>query len=243
MNQYAKIKGLLIDVDDTLTRFKLNGEKAGASVQNSASLFGVLQQAGVELAGLSPEEVTARIEQVKQDVHWWHWADFILALGLQPKTFWNYAYDIESHYLEVTGPEVDDALRQLHERGYYLFITSNNPNDGILHKLRLAGLAHNNSACLFDHLFDVAGFQSMKWDRIYWQRVQASLALDPDELTVVGDNIHDDYELPHAAGISHSFIINRSDDLSAQNTDSVTFVQNFTQIANLLVQSKVPSLR
>ena len=234
MQNFSHIKGLLIDIDDTITRFKLADEKGGKSVQNTGSLMTVLQQAGVELAGLTPEESAARMERVKREVRWWYWSDFIMELGLNPKRFWDYAYDVESRYLEATGPEIAGVLQRLHDYGTCLYITSNNPNDGVLHKLRVAGLAHNTGSRLFDQLLGVTSFQCMKWDEIYWKRVLCHTALDPHELAVVGDNVHDDYELPHSCGIGLSFIINRFADLSAQNTDSLIFVRDFDEIARYI---------
>ena len=66
-----KIKGLLIDIDDTLIRFRPNTSLTASSLMN------VLKQAGQELGDLTLEESQGRINWVKKNVHWWCWADFI----------------------------------------------------------------------------------------------------------------------------------------------------------------------
>lgn len=54
------IKGLLIDIDDTLIRFRRN------TSMTTSSLMNVLKQAGHELGGLTLEESTNRVEWIKK---------------------------------------------------------------------------------------------------------------------------------------------------------------------------------
>jgi FMN phosphatase YigB (HAD superfamily) len=226
---FSRIRALLIDIDDTVTRVKPGGPPEGRG------LFDVLRDAGVELLGLAPDEVEARIAAIQKEIVWWHWADFIVALGLRPKAFWDFAYDRERRYLESTGPDIRPALERLHAAGTLLYVTSNNPCSGILHKLRIAGLGDMNRADLFSRLFGPPLMQAMKWEPVFWQKVMAHIALDGDEVAVVGDSLRDDYEAPRAAGICGAFLINRTQDLSAGNTDSLFYVTDFTRIADLLL--------
>lgn len=226
-----RIRGLLIDIDDTIVRFR-----ADQARQNTGSLMDVLQRAGVELGGLSAAETAARIERIKKDVRWWHWSDFIVELGLNPKRFWELAYTIESRYLEPTGPEILPALERLAAAGVLLYVTSNNPSSGILHKLRLAGIAHVNGTTLFSQLLGATELHAMKWEPVYWKKALAHIALDGDELAVVGDNPHDDYEVPHAAGIARSFILDRVRDRSAENTGGLAFVRSFDDVARAVLE-------
>ena len=225
---YQHIKALLIDIDDTITR-PYNG---------GGGLFGVLQSAGEQLGGLSPDETAHRIAQVKYELKWWHWSDYIVALELNPKQFWDYAYEVESRYLEPTGPEILGALKRLKNAGILLYIASNNPSSGILHKLRLAGVAHNNGSDLFGQLLGCTELHAMKWEPIYWRKVLAHTALDADEVAVVGDNPRDDYAVPRQVGIAHSFLIDRESDRSAQNSHSLTYARDFDDIADCLLNAR-----
>jgi FMN phosphatase YigB (HAD superfamily) len=234
MNNFASVKALLVDIDDTIVRFKPSWK----AQPNTGSLFHVLQRAGVELGGLPAEEAAARIEKIKTGMTWWHWSDYIVALGLSPKRFWDFAYEIESHYLEPTGPELAGAFERIRNAGYLLYITSNNPSSGILHKLRLAGLGHVKGCPLFTQLLGATELQSMKWEQIYWKKALAHIAHDADEVAVVGDSVRDDYEFPHSVGIPFSFIVNRTEDLTAKSTDSLIYVTDFNQIAKHLLNGR-----
>jgi FMN phosphatase YigB (HAD superfamily) len=242
MNKLAQVRALLIDIDDTITRVRL--DRSDLKLKNNgnwtASLFDVLQSAGVALSGLTPDEAARRIAKVKAHVSWWHWSDYIVELGLDPKRFWDYAYETESKYLEATGPEIQPALARLRDNGVLLYVTSNNPNDGILHKLRLAGLANTQGAPLFSQLLGVASLHAMKWEPAYWKKALAHVALAPEEVAVVGDGLRDDYEVPHSVGLACTFLINRFEDLSALDTASLIHIQNFNQIADWMLAGRRP---
>ena len=237
---FKKIKALMIDIDDTITRFKMDAEGKPVIDPNTSSLFTILQSAGVHMAGLAPEVAAARIAKIQKEMMWWHWSDFIVALELDPKAFWDFAYETERHYLEATGNEIRPALERLRSAGILLYITSNNPSSGILHKLRLAGVGHVNGAPLFHQILGPPEIQAMKWDQIYWKKVLAHAALRGSETAVVGDSPRDDYEMPHSVGIAGTFLINRSQDLSAQDTESLIHVQNFDQIADRMLMAGTP---
>jgi hypothetical protein len=56
--------------------------------------------------------------------------------------------------------------------------------------------------------------------------------------------LRDDYEVPHSVGLAGSFLVNRFEDLSARNTDTLVHVQSFDQIADhLLADRRKPVLR
>lgn len=227
MFNYRQLKALFIDIDETIIR-----HRPGTS---TASLLKVLEMAGVALSGLTPEEAARRITTVQDELRWWHWSDFIVALELNPKEFWNYAYDVERAYLQPTGPEMYHALQRIKRSGCLLYVTSNNPSSGILHKLSLAGLATIQSAPLFDQLLGASELQAMKGDPGYWKKALAHTGLDAEEVAVVGDHPVDDCEVPQSIGIAHSFLINREQNYSAQNSARVTHVMDFDQIAECML--------
>ncbi|HOF19172.1 MAG TPA: HAD family hydrolase [Phycisphaerae bacterium] len=233
--KWSGLKALLIDIDNTIVRAR-NPEGCDRNGSfNTGSLMNVLHAAGVELGGLTPEETARRIERVQQHYKWWHWSDFIVELGLEPKTFWEYAYEIEREYIEPTGPEISASLERLQEAGFLLYVASNNPSSGILHKLRLAGIGHVNGSPLFSQLLGGTELHAMKGERIYWQKVLAHTGLSAREAAVIGDNPHDDFVIPNSVGIRGSFIIDRHEDLSANSTDCLIYVKDFRQIVDILL--------
>jgi len=235
---FNNIRGLLVDIDDTITRLKpscvgLNGEPP-----NTGSLFDVLQSAAVEMAGWKAEEAAAKIVLIQKQIPWWHWSDFIVALGLKPREFWEYAYTRESRYLEATGPELRPALERLDRAGILLYVTSNNPCSGILHKLRIAGLGDFHRCALFSRFLGPPELHASKPETSFWQKALAHIGLNGDETAVVGDSLRDDYQVPHSVGIAGTFLINRTQDLSAQDTDTLIHVTSFTQIADRVLDAK-----
>lgn len=230
MFDYRQIKALFVDIDDTIIRVR-----QGAS---TSSLFDVLQRAGEEIGGLSSQEASRRIANVRDETLWWHWSDFIVALELRPKEFWRFAYDVESEYLGPTGPEMRGALQRIKSSGRLLYVTSNNPSSGILHKLSLAGLGSLQGAALFDQLLGASELHAMKWEPSYWKKALAHTGLDAEEVAVVGDHERDDLEIPQSVGIAHTFLINRGREFPVENTARVTHVSDFEQIADCLVLGK-----
>ncbi len=94
------VKALLVDIDGTIIRAKRKGDEC-ATPLNTASLLEVLHLAGVSLGGLSSQETDRRIRKVQKEIRWWHWSDFILELELDPKAFWQFAYETEHRYSKL----------------------------------------------------------------------------------------------------------------------------------------------
>lgn len=233
---YSRLKALLIDIDDTIVRVKpgANVPRSPHSTDWTGSLLGVLQLAGVELGGLSPEEADARIAKVQRDVQWWRHEDFIQELGLNDAQFWEFAHEREIEYLEPTGAEIRSSLERLRLAGLQLYITSNNPTTGIVHKLKLVGI---EGPALFNHLIGASELRAMKWQPVFWEKALAHIGLSADRVAVVGDNPRDDFTVPREAGITHSFLIDRARDRTAENSDAITYVRDFGQIADCLLDS------
>lgn len=225
---YGQIRALLVDIDDTVIRFR-----RGARTD---SLLGVLQSAAEVLGGLTPEEARQKIHHVKNQIRWWHFSDFIVALDLNPKLFWKYALDKEMAYLEPAGSEMKAALERLKAHGILLYVTSNNPSSGILHKLTIAGLATIQGAPLFSQLLGATELQAMKWEPVYWKKVLAHIGFEASEVAVLGDHSRDDLEIPQSIGIPHTFLINRHSVRSQENSPTVTHVSDFDQVADCLTR-------
>jgi len=223
-----KIKSLFIDIDGTLV-------DCLKEVTEPNPMFTVLFEAAKQEGKLPEEEITKRIHHVKHFVHWWHWADFIVALELNPKKFWDFAYEFEKEYMLCSGKEIPYVLNQLKSEGYGLYITSNNPNCGILHKLRLIGLGTNQAAPLFNQLLGCQEMKGLKWDLYYWKNALAHTGLDGEEVATIGDDLKCDGYMPLEAGISRAFIVNRKMDVNRkQENDRITIVKDFNEILQIL---------
>ncbi len=229
-----RVQGLLIDIDDTIVRIR----PEHSAQYGTGSLMQVLERAGVDLGGLSPAETCRRLERVRTRVQWWHWSDFIVELGLKPRAFWEYAYKVERHYIEAMGPEILPALQRLHGAGIRLYIASNNPSSGILHKLRLAGLADVHGTLLFSQLLGGTELHAMKNQPIYWKKALAHIGMDPHEVAVIGDNPEDDYKVPRSIGIDCTFLVDRCGAYPGPAGPGMIVVPDFTRIADRLLNGE-----
>lgn len=225
------IKALFIDIDGTIV-------DCLKEVTEPNPMFTVLFEAARLDGKLSDEEINKRIHYVKHHVHWWNWADYIVALELNPKRFWDFAYEFEKEYMPCCGEEIADALYQMKSAGYELYITSNNPNCGILHKLRLAGLGTNRTAPLFNQLLGCQEMKGLKWDLHYWKNALAHTGLDGEEVATIGDDLKCDGYMPLEAGIGRAFIVNRKMGNSCEEeNDRITMVKDFNEILQRLKQA------
>ncbi len=212
------IKGLFIDIDDTLIRFKQH-----ATEGNTGSLLNVLVDAGVDLGGLERNVSEARVSWVQENIKWWSWEDFITKLDLKAEAFWEYAYEKEHCYLEPTEKELPKTLKSLKNMGFKLFATSNNPNSGIRHKLRLAGLTKHDINQLFTGILGATEMRHMKSDAEYWHRAVQASGIAHEDLAVIGDALYDDFEMPQSIGIAFTFFIDPDKTQSAkQNIQPVS---------------------
>jgi FMN phosphatase YigB (HAD superfamily) len=233
----ADVRALLIDIDNTIIRARANASE-GPNPFSSGCLREVVRVAGVGMGGLTPEETERRMRKVQTEIRWWHWSDFIVELGLDPKGFWEFAYETEKRYLEATGPEIGAALKRLREAGFLLYVASNNPSSGILHKLRVAGLGHVHGCGLFSQLLGATELQAMKWEPKYWKKALAHIGLGTADVAVVGDELECDWLVPKSIGIRCAFQIDRTQDLSGEDGDGLYHVQTFDQIADRLIGAR-----
>lgn len=225
-----KIKALFVDIDETIVHCLKEETEPNP-------MFNVLFEAAKREGKLSEEEILKRIHHVKHQVHWWHWGDYIVALEMNPKRFWDFAYEFEKPYMLCYGEDIAPSLEKLKSLGYQLYITSNNPTCGILHKLRLAGLGSNQAAPLFNQLLGCQEMKTLKNHQYFWQNAMARTGLDGDEIATVGDDLTSDGIIPLKTGISRAFIVNRDKSRSIVAEDQkMTVVQDFTGIVDLLQQ-------
>lgn len=190
---------LLIDIDDTLITQKPNDQ-----THRGYRLLALIRQMACDI-GLEVSVVDRAIDEVFDKV-WWKWGDYLDALDLDPNVFWPLADADESPRTRPTDLTLPERFERLSGSGYLLCITSNNPTDGIAHKLRQAGFDDVTQLRLFYAIFGTNNMRANKTQPEFWRRVVQSLGSDPSRMTVVGDQPLDDHAVPQQVGIERTLL-------------------------------------
>ena len=190
---------LFIDIDGTL----INEPPAPPSQDciREYSLLKIMRDRAVALGVRSAGEATRQIEHLLDSRTWWDWHDFLEVLDLPAAEFWPYADQVEARSRRAIEANLDLKLEHLSRAGCRLCITSNNPSSGIRHKLRLAGLSREWQKKYIDRIFGTDVTRSMKWDRTFWIEAIKLAETKIDGITLVGNDWHDDVQVPAEVGI------------------------------------------
>jgi FMN phosphatase YigB (HAD superfamily) len=157
-------------------------------------------------AGLPDDDIAARIAAVDATV-WWCWADYLAALHLDAPAFWARADAALRVEFPPMDPELPARLTRLHDAGYRLVIASNNPTDGIAHKLRLVGLDASDQRRLFAPHAGTEALRATKHRPAYWAAILRHHDLHPADCTVVGNHPDEDDTIPRAQGIARAVLV------------------------------------
>lgn len=218
----------LTDIDDTLITFK-----PGCTVPRSTSgVIHVIRKYAVEKKKMPPETVDSKIDLVRKTVAWWSWKTFLEHLNIDPDLFWEYAFEVESVYLQPAETDLYEIFAEWKRRGASFFITSNNPPDGIRHKLRLAGFRHPET--IFTAFLGATQMQAMKADPLFWKKVIPLTGRPLETLCTLGDNFNDDCLLPFSEGIRRCFLLNRDGRNDGRVMDGMSLVPSISKIRELL---------
>ena len=242
MLEFSNKDALFIDIDETLVQPRKNVPTGPQQTVCGFAFLYIMQQAAVKQKGMSSEEAEKIIAHVLETTSWWHWSDFILALDLEAHTFWDYAFEEEREHLEPVSPDLPYIFSTLYNNGYRMFITSNNPDSGILHKLRIAGLGNIWGSPYFLQYLGPPGVRQMKWDTQFWKEIIARTGLDPRYIVTIGDNFPDDITVPAKSGINRRIYLNWDHSGSVEVKDGVWKVGSWNQILTLLVKEERPQI-
>jgi len=228
---------LVIDIDDTLVRVR-----AGSKHQElfGQPLLALMCEMAVATNGMSREEATEIIKRVDQTVVWWGWRDFIRALDLDAHAFWRFAYQCESAYIEPVHPHLPALMASLCDAGYRLFVASNNPSSGILHKLRLANLAGVWGSPFFARYFGATELRAMKGAPEFWSGILANTGLRSDHMITIGDLWSDDVLAPRVAGICRNIYLNWAGE-EQDPLDGVVCVSSWDEARQYLLEGSTLS--
>lgn len=204
MSSFTGKEALFIDIDDTITRIRDGATPE--KVLHGQSLLGLMCEMACK-NGMDRTQAEEIIGGIIKDMPWWHWTDFICALGLDAAEFWEYAFQEEQRHLEPICKDLGDILKSLKEAGYRLYITSNNPNSGILLKLRIAGLAQIWGSPYFIQYLNPPDMRASKSNVEFWKRSLAHTGLRGDEIVTIGDSWRDDIQNARAGGITRTIYL------------------------------------
>ena len=192
---------LLIDIDDTLIF-----QEPAPQKERDYRLLALIREAAVK-AGVEHHAIDRVFDRVLETV-WWKWGDFLDALGINPDDFWPWADAVESLRTRPTAPDLPEIFYRLYRANYRLAITSNNPTDGIAHKLRQVGIDNPTQRRLLHAIYGTNNTQANKAQAKFWQHVIDDLGVPPSCLRVIGDNPHEDRVVPNRLGIQHTILFN-----------------------------------
>lgn len=187
---------LLIDIDNTVIR-----QAAPPTVERGHALLALMRDKALQ-HGADASDIDRSLDDVMATT-WWSWGDFLDRLDLPHAAFWRDADRLESQRTTPIDPGLADRARRLRHLGCRLYVTSNNPADGIAHKLRLAGMTRHAQRELFDGMFGTDRVMAIKAEPAFWTRVLDELGVARDRVVVIGDHPQEDGEVPASVGIEH----------------------------------------
>ncbi len=197
---------ILFDIDGTLTDDR-DRPQIQAHFTLGNAVFEIFRDLMVA-AGESRVQAERSLAQYAKQHVYWDYADFIHQFNLPPADTWNRLREWHADHIRVYADGVD-LVRQLHREGYPLHIISNNPLSGCLLKLEVAGLGGLQGTPFFSRIFCSNIQRGQKSSMAYWQRALVSADIRPEQAIVIGNDLHEDFEVPAQIGIDRCFIVDR----------------------------------
>ncbi len=164
---------------------------------------------------------------------WWDYPDFITNFQLNAEDIWREMRVLHRSMLQVYDDAVD-MIKFLKSLNKELFIISNNPVTGCLLKLEVAGLADLRGTTYFKRVFGTNITRGMKSQVPMWERVIACLGGKDQRILTIGDNVKEDYIIPHKAGILNSIIVDRNSEIPVSDKDGCICVNSLKEVKELI---------
>lgn len=198
---------ICFDIDGTLT-----DDRGPPQIDQRFALGNALMEifcvAVQEIHGGTRENVVDQLTTYAERKVYWDYPDFISHFDLPAASVWEQlrAWHRENIHAYEDGVQL---VRALHNAGHQLHIISNNPYTGCLLKLEVAGLGSLDGTPWFQHIFCANQQRGQKGAVSFWQRAVERGALHPPSTCVIGNDLHDDYEVPSKLGFGAHFIVDR----------------------------------
>lgn len=197
---------VLFDIDGTLTDDVGIPQIDSRYVMGNA-LFELFTDRLAE-QGMPRIEASRALHAYAEEKRFWDYDDFVHKFNIPEPEIWDALTDWHRKNLHI----YEDGLHLVHrlfEQGVPLHIVSNNPRIGCLLKLEAAGLGTLKKSGYFREIFCSNQQCGQKHDVRFWERILSSSGLDPAQTVIVGNNLHEDYEVPSRLGFYGSFIVDR----------------------------------
>lgn len=207
---------VLFDIDGTLTDDAGTPQIDSRYVMGNA-LFELFTARLVE-QGMPRSEASRALHAYAEEKIFWDYDDFVQNFNFPEPEIWEALTDWHRENLHI----YEDGLHLVHrlfEQGVPLHIVSNNPRIGCLLKLEAAGLGTLKESGYFREIFCSNQQYGQKHDIRFWERILSSSGLDPAQTVIVGNNLHEDYEVPSRLGFYGSFIVDRENVLHPRPSD------------------------
>ncbi|MDF3127647.1 HAD family hydrolase [Kiritimatiellaeota bacterium B1221] len=202
---------VLFDIDGTLTDDVASPQIDSRYVMGNA-LFELFAE-HLYKTGINREQASEALHKYSEKNKYWDYNDFVKEFRIQEPDIWKELSNWHQQNLRIFEDGKSLANR-LFKQGFPLHIVSNNPYHGCLLKLEAAGLGTLQGSELFDRIFCSNHQQGQKHDLRFWERVISSSGFDPAHTVIIGNNLHEDYEVPGQMGFHSSYIVDREKSIS-----------------------------
>jgi|GEM_PF-1404086 len=197
---------VLFDIDGTLT------DDAGIPQIDSRyimgnALFEIFTDRLAE-QGMQRNQASEALHLYAEEKTYWDYDDFVRNFNIPEPEIWDALTRWHQQHLRIYEDGVH-LVHQLFAQGVSLHIVSNNPRMGCLLKLEAAGLGTLEGSDYFSQIFCSNQQYGQKHDLSFWERILSSSGIDPKQTLIVGNNLHEDYEIPSRLGFCGSFIVDR----------------------------------
>lgn len=222
--------GVLIDIDGTLTDDRDEPQIAPHHPLGNA-LFRIFLD---EMGKAGRRETAADLAAYTEKKVYWDYPDFIAHFALDPERIWSRLRTWHAEHLKTYEDGVR-MVKTLYDRGCPLFIVSNNPLSGCLLKLEVAGLGTLEGSPWFRGIMCSNLHCGQKGQQAFWRRALEESGLAPAAVSIVGNDMHDDYLVPYEAGVRSFYIVDRGGvQPPPMKDDGLTLVRDLTEVIPLI---------
>lgn len=212
----SRLPHVLFDIDGTLTDDADIPQIDSRYVMGNA-LFELFTDRLVE-QGMHRDKASRALHEYAEAKMYWDYDDFVRNFSIPEPEIWDALTCWHRDNLHIYEDGVH-LVHRLFDQGIPLHIVSNNPRTGCLLKLEAAELGSLQGSEYFREIFCSNQQYGQKHDVRFWERVLSSSGLDPAQTVIVGNNLHEDYEVPSRLGFCGSFIVDRENVLHPQPSD------------------------
>ncbi len=233
----SKLPHVLFDIDGTLTDDAGPPQIDSRYVMGNA-LFEIFTDHLVK-KGMDRAEASRKLHEYAEEKLFWDYDDFVNKFNLPEPGIWNDLRHWHHQHLHIYADGVA-LVRRLYDQGFPLHIVSNNPRLGCLLKLEAAGLGTLEGSRYFSSIFCSNHQCGQKSSLGFWKRILNASGLDPGETVIVGNNPHEDHEVPAQLNFRGSYLVDR-EGIYSPGTGGAVFVNTLLDVDLEPIYPETPS--